>query len=147
MTALTHILEILRGQNRHDLPSPALPRKKAKVASLQQLYWFDLVGCPTLYIKSWEPEPMDILHPSFLFLPWFTSCNPLNQFMSDPKPAVSPYCKHRERSSPSRVNFSSAWGFKLEGDLAVNDIESNGKVDGLGFPASNEMTPGCFSNG
>ena len=33
------------------------------------------------------------------------------------------------------------------GDLAVNVSELNGKVDGFGFPASNEMSPGDFSNG
>lgn len=33
------------------------------------------------------------------------------------------------------------------GSLAVKDRDVNGKVDGSGFPASKEMTPGCFSSG
>ena len=88
-------------------------------------------GCLTLYIKSWEPEPMDTLHPSFLFLPWFTSCNPPIQSKSGFKPAVSPYCRPWARSSPSRVNLTSSWAF--EGDFAVNVSDLNGKVDGLVF--------------
>lgn len=102
-------------------------------------------GCLTLYIKSWEPEPMDILHPSFFCLPWLTSCNPEIQSSRGFQPAVSPYCKAWERSSPSTVNVTSSWGFK--GDLAVKLNDVNGKVDGFGFPASNEISPGVFSKG
>lgn len=35
----------------------------------------------------------------------------------------------------------------MRGDLVVNDNELNGKVNGFGFPASNEISPGVFSNG
>ena len=58
---------------------------------------------------------------------------------------MAEYCKPSVRRVPLISSFVSISGF--DGDLAVSWMDVMGKVDGLGFPASNEMTPGVNSNG
>lgn len=65
--------------------------------------------------------------------------------MSCLAPAVGPYCKPCARSFPSIVKTVSSLGLIGERAVKLNDV--NGKVSGLGFPASKEISPGVSSKG